>query len=211
MNKTRLLIFGAMVLILIGIVLTIFISSTSNKPVSYLNIEATSTQDQASIVTMPTNSNAPTVPATSTLSIINYHYTIGLPNSLMVVDFKGRRTGKDPVTGVFYHEIAGSSYAEVGSATSSTKGTAELFFSEPPFAQYTVYVLGGETGQYSLSASAYSPALQTQQFSGGIKLGSMISFVPNYDTTNPAAFTLSLKAHLSSTASITSAPAQNLP
>ena len=91
----------------------------------------------------------------------------------MLVDLQGRRTGKDPTTGTLYHEIPGTSYDEVGSAT--TNGAGELFTSDLPNGQYALYVLGGQTGRYWLDASHYGQ--QDQTFRGTIQADSMVAYI----------------------------------
>ena len=68
-------------------------------------------------------------------------YHVSLPDSLILVDSQGRRTGKDPATGIIYHEIPGTTYIEIGSAT--TNGAAELFTKDLPSGQYMLYILVG--------------------------------------------------------------------
>ena len=150
--------------------------------------------------------------STSTTSIspstpIWGEYHVNLPNGLMLVDSQGRRSGKDPATGTLYHEIPGTSYGVIGSPT--TNGAGELFTTDLPNGQYTLYVLGGATTTYWLDASHYGQS--DQIFRGTIQTGSMVAYTQNYDTANLASSTFSFASTVSSTASITSAPPNNLP
>lgn len=134
-------------------------------------------------------------------------YAINLPNALILVDSQGRRTGKDPITGLLYHEISGTSYFEEGHS-------GQLYFSTPSIGKYKVYVLGGKTGQYHLDSlvddgGPHPPV--AQRISGDIQAGSMIAYRQDYDTANIASSTLSFSDTASSTASITSAVPNNLP
>ncbi len=52
--------------------------------------------------------NSPST-STSTQSPLWGEYHVNAPNALMLVDSRGRRTGKDPVTGILYREIPGTS------------------------------------------------------------------------------------------------------
>jgi hypothetical protein len=134
-------------------------------------------------------------------------YAIDLPNALMLIDSQGRRTGKDPVTDVSYHEVPGTTYFEEGHS-------GQLHFSDPPIGQYTLYVLGGQTGQYNLDSwvddGGPNPP-RPQRISGDIRVGSMVAYWQNYNPANVVSSTLSFKEVVSSTASITSAPPHNLP
>jgi hypothetical protein len=134
-------------------------------------------------------------------------YHINAPNALMLVDSQGRRTGKDPITGTIYREIPNTAYGE----DESTPGhpTGELFTSDLPNGKYSLYVLGGKTGAYGLNLSHYGQSDQT--FQGTIQAGSMIAYVQNYDVANLASSTFSFSSSSSSTASLTSAPPNNLP
>jgi hypothetical protein len=126
---------------------------------------------------------------------------------LILVDSQGRRTGKNPLTGTLYHEIPGTSYSEVGSPSSG--GAGELLTSDLPSGQYILYVLGGQTGTYWLDATHY--AQEDQHFGGAIQAGFMIAYAQNYDAASIAGSTFSFQGTASSTASITSAPPDNLP
>jgi hypothetical protein len=133
-------------------------------------------------------------------------YDVSPPNALMLVDSQGRRTGKDPNTGVFYREIPNTGYQEIASTPGHPVG--ELTFSNLPKGQYTLYVLGAQTGPYVVDIAnnqGQSP------LKGTVQAGSMVAFAQHYDPTNLASSAFSFEANISSTASITSAPANNLP
>ncbi len=133
-------------------------------------------------------------------------YDINTPNALILADSQGRRTGKDPITGVIYHEIPNTAYGEIASTPGHLVG--ELTFSDLSNGQYTLYVLGGKTGLYGVGINNNQGE---QAFQGDIQKGSMIAYLQNYDSANLASSTFSFEETLSSTASITSAPPNNLP
>jgi hypothetical protein len=133
-------------------------------------------------------------------------YHINLPNALMLVDPQGRRTGEDPATGIVYREIPGATYGE-------DNKSGELFFSEPPDAQYALYILGGQTGTYHLDAWIDNGKGQAppQRISGNIQAGSMVKYLQNYSAINLSSSTFSFDQLVASTASILIAPPDNLP
>jgi hypothetical protein len=152
-----------------------------------------------------------TVPATpNSQGVFLNEYHVNAPNALMLVDSQGRRTGKNPATGLVYHEIPNTAYSE----ESNTPGhrTGELFFSVMPTSQYTLFVLGGPTGSFTLDAQVYQPFILRQTISGTVKLGFMDGFSIN---TNVATLTsstlLSPEGATTSTARITGVPPHNLP
>src|SRR5438046_6938641 len=69
-------------------------------------------------------------------------YHVNAPNALMLVDSQGRRTGKDPITGILYREIPNTSYGEDQSKPGAISG--ELFTTNLPNGQYMIYVLRGQ-------------------------------------------------------------------
>jgi len=133
-------------------------------------------------------------------------YHINAPNALMLVDSRGRRTGKNPVTGTIYHEIPNTGYDEI--TTNPGHPVGELFTSNLPNGQYTLYVLGGHDGQYRLYAANNQ---QQQTFQDNIKTGSVVAYAQNYDSSNLSSSTFMFEATSSSSAIITSAPPNNLP
>ncbi len=134
-----------------------------------------------------------------------YEYHVNAPNTLMLVDSQGRRTGKDPVTGIFYHEIPGTSYSEDG--MSATNRIGDLIVQGISDGQYTLYVLGGKTGSYWVGMAGSS-----QTISGNIHLGSMAAYSLGYAKLITASSGVpSFQGISSSTASITTVPANNLP
>lgn len=177
----------------------------------YLN-QTTSTDTSSTVYGYDNNADGvhiyydpPTIPRTNT-------YAINLPNSLMLVDAQGRRTGKDPATGVFYHEIPDTMYSE--DSISPGHGSAQLTLFAPGNGRYMLYVLGNQTGQYHLDSwiddgGPKSPV--PQRVSGIVKKGSMVSYAQNYDLARIANSTLSFNEALSSTASVTVIPPHNLP
>jgi hypothetical protein len=91
-------------------------------------------------------------------------YIVNSPNALMLVDSQGRRTGKDPGTGTFYREIPSTSYGE--EAVNPGHPNGELFTSDLPNGQYTLYVRGGKTGFYGLGIAINGRL--TQNLSGNL-------------------------------------------
>jgi hypothetical protein len=133
-------------------------------------------------------------------------YHVSGPDDLMLVDSQGRRTGRDPITGITYREIPNTNYSE---AKSPDHVVGELFTEDLANGQYTLYVLGGQTGPYWVDAGHYGQ--RSQHFRGNIQTGTMIAYVQNYDSANLASSTFSFQGTASSTASITSAAPNNLP
>jgi hypothetical protein len=198
MSKKRFLISGLVVVVLAIVVLgIILIDHRSNTP----NVVVVATS------TPRTNQTSTSVGSTPPAISPANSYAINLPNSLMLVDSQGRRTGKDPITDTFYHEIPGTSYSEEGSS-------GQLYFFTPPTGEYTLYVLGGETGQYHLDiwvdpGNSGPPA--PQRISGSIQRGFMVAYTQHYDAADIPGSTFSVSSSASSTASITSVPPNNLP
>jgi len=126
-----------------------------------------------------------------------YEYHVNLPNALMLVDSQGRRTGKDPSAGVFYHEIPGTGYGE-------GEHSGQLGISGP-VGQYTLYILGGTTGSYWIGA--WPP----QEVTGNIQASAMDVYTLDFSPTSTENPKLVFRNTASSTASITSTPPHNLP
>ena len=120
MNK-KILIIGVAVLVLIFIMVLVVISR------NFL-VKNPVLQNTTNTQMVVTATNQASGEATSTLSRTN-GYAINLPNALMLVDSQGRRTGKDPATGILYHEIPGTAYEE--DSLSPHNGSGELTFSAP--------------------------------------------------------------------------------
>lgn len=131
-------------------------------------------------------------------------YTINNPDALMLVDSEGRRTGKDPRTGIIYREIPNTGYQEIASTPGHLAD--ELTFSNLPKGQYTLYVLGGQTGPYAVDIANNQGQSALE---GTVQDGSMVAYPQNYDPTNLASSTFSVSSTISSTASITTAPPNN--
>jgi len=105
----------------------------------------------------------------------------------MLVDSQGHRTGEDPATGMMYQEIPNTTYISEGRS-------ASLHFGAPAKGQYTIYILGGETGTYHLDykiSDGQHPG-PTYKLAGNITKGQMVSYVENYDPNNLASSTLVL-------------------
>ena len=134
-------------------------------------------------------------------------YHVNLPNGVMLVDSQGRRTGKDPATGLAYHEIPGTEYGE--DCLGETDCVGELITTDLPAGQYMFYVLGGSTGSFWLDTANNRGS--SQNFSGHIQSGTMVSYTQNYSPAHFVSSSLSFQGAISSTASITSDPAHNIP
>jgi len=135
-------------------------------------------------------------------------YHTNLPNGIVLVNSQGKRTGKDPLSGVFYHEIQGTSYGEVG--ISPTNQSGELFTANTlPSGHYDLYIIGGKDGQYFLDTSYDGGAIQ--EFKGTIQSGAMAVFSQDYNANNVASSTLLFKGVVSSSTGITARPPHNLP
>ena|SRR5882724_3807030 len=193
MNKKQLFVIIGLVLVVVLAARFLIGGTNTSTP---KGSDATSTQ---------TPSGTPPEPSAQ-YPVLNA-YSINLPNALILLDSQGRRTGKDPVTGTQYHEISGTTYFEEGHS-------GQLYFSAPPKGLYTLYVLGGQTGQYTVTSKMDDggPKNPTRQIiSGDIQKGSMVAYTQNYDLANVPSSTLVLQSSASSTTSITSAPPHNLP
>jgi hypothetical protein len=193
MNK----VFAIIVLILVVCVAVILFTHSYN-----FNLNTSSNVQFTS--TMPVQNNPTSTPEMTSLS---YEIHINLPNTLMLVDSQGRRAGENPKTDTVFREIPGASgFGEDGKS-------GEMDFSYPLGTPFTLYVLAGQTGVYDLDLWMTNLGVQTppQRISGNIQAGSMIAYVPEYDSADPASSTIIFQSVVSSTASITTAPPDNLP
>lgn len=205
MNKKLLFAVESVIVVLVVVATLYFFNPSSNLKVSNpSNTKATTTP--ASQTPAPVSSTASSAYLPRQVPLWG-EYHVNAPNALMLVDSQGRRTGKDPATGILYREIPGTSYGEESGTPGHRSG--ELFTSNLPDGQYTLYILGGQTGAYWLDASHYGQ--QDQTFRGNIQKGSMIAYTQNYDSANLTSSTFSFSSTASSTASITSVPPNNLP
>jgi hypothetical protein len=191
MKRTSIII-GIAVIILLVVVLCWYFYSFNNSA----NIK--------SVSTTPIQSEPTSTPQAVSLS---YEAHINLPNTLMLVDSQGRRAGEDPRNDTVFREIPGAS----GFGEDAKSG--ELDFSYPLESPFTLYVLGGQTGEYALDVwiTNLGTQIPPQRISGTINAGSMIAYAPDYNLKNPASSTLVFQGVVSSTASITSVPPDNLP
>ena len=120
------------------------------------------------VVTSPSPSHLP----------LSIYYTINLPDVLLVTDTSGRRVGKDLATGAIYNEIPNSSYVE--------QQEGSLTISAPAAGTYTITVLGGQTGPYTLESYVFDgqhPPVP-QVISGSIKMGAVVTYTQNYNPNN---------------------------
>jgi hypothetical protein len=195
MNKKQFWIIAVIIIVLVAIIawwLTRPSSSPSVPSITPINTTSTS---------QTTTTSQSTV--SSSLAIWG-QYDINAPDALMLVDSQGRRTGENPITGVFYREIPNTAYSIGASASGHPVG--ELTFSNLSSGQYTLYVLGGVTGPYGVGiGNNYGQ----QSFQGDIQAGTMIAYVQNYDPANLASSVFVASGTVSSTASITTAPPNN--
>jgi len=129
-------------------------------------------------------------------------YHVNAPNGLLLVDPQGRRTGYDPNTNVAYHEIPNTEF-------SGGQGSNQIIISSIPNGGYYLYVLGHQVPGYFLDI--WTNYAVSQRFRGDISSGSAIIYLQNYDAANLVSSTFSLEGISSSTASVTSAPPNNLP
>jgi len=83
------------------------------------------------------------------------------PADLLIEDSEGLKTGYNPITGVYYSEIPRSSYESLSLIDLDTgeRGpiTKELEIMQPSAGDYNLYVIGTNTGTYSLDIMAYDP------------------------------------------------------
>lgn len=196
MNKKIAWIVGVIVVVLIAIAVLFSLQQRPTIPSIVMNSTST---NQTTTSTPSSTKSPPQIPTWG-------QYDINIPNSLMLIDSQGRRTGEDPNTGTSYHEIPNTAYGVDESTPNHPVG--ELTFSNLPAGQYTLYVLGGQTGRYTLDIANNHGQ---QPFEGTIQKGAMIAFAQNYDPSNLASSTFSVSSTSSSTASITTAPPNNLP
>ena len=181
--------------LVVAVALIFFRSSrnlTTNIPI-VTQIPATTTSQ----VSNATTSNNTTTLPQQRRTPRTYEYHVNLPNALMLVDSQGRRTGKDPSAGVFYHEIPGTGYGE-------GEHSGQLGISGP-VGQYTLYILGGTTGSYWIGA--WPP----QEVTGNIQASAMDVYTLDFSPTSTENPKLVFQGTASSTANITTAPPHNLP
>jgi hypothetical protein len=200
MNTNKSIIVGIAIVLIIVAVIGFVYSRTFQGGMGANQPSATSTTVQ---VATPTTS----VPTASSTVITNAEpsftdeYDVSLPDSLILVDSQGRRTGKDPITGTLYHEIPGTTYQESGHS-------GELIATNMSNGAYTIYVLGAQPGAYWIDVG--TPGQKAQIFRGTIEKGAMISYAQIVDVSNAKSSTLSLGSAFSSTVSVTSVPPRNL-
>ena len=198
MNKRKFLITGLIAVFLVTAIAVFFFSKPHDSRPSLIatNLQALTTTNIAT--SSPANS----------LSNLQNEYHIDLPNGIMLIDSQGHRTGKDPATGMRYHEIPGTSYGEDCLTKNDCAG--ELFFSPPAQGEYTLYILGGDKGTFGLDA--WDNQGPSQIIRGDIQPGSINVYSLNFTPATVASSSVvSFEEAMSSTVSITSAPPNNLP
>ncbi len=194
MKKKKSIIVLAIVLLIIISATLIFLKLSRTPGASEPIVGRATTASQGSNATTSSSTASPR----QYQSIRSYEYHVNLPNALMLVDSRGRRTGKDPATGVFYHEIPGTGYGE-------GDRSGQLGVSGLPDGQYTLYVLGGQTGSYWIDA--YPP----QKVTGNITAKTMDAYTLNFSSTSMDNPKLIFQSAALSTLSITSVLPHNLP
>lgn len=85
------------------------------------------------------------------------------PAELLMVDPQGRRLGKDPRNNEEFQEIPKGGYERIGLRNDETgepgHTTIDLQIMHPLVGDYQLYVIGTDTGAYSLEISVYDPNL----------------------------------------------------
>ena len=85
------------------------------------------------------------------------------PADLLIENSEGLKTGYNPITGVYYSEIPKSYYESIGLQDAETGDpgptTKELAIGQPITGDYELYVIGTDTGTYTLEIRAYDPEL----------------------------------------------------
>jgi hypothetical protein len=81
------------------------------------------------------------------------------PAELLLVDPEGRKVGRDPITDTTFSEVPGASYGQEGidDAVTGAPGpqTGVIDVRNPATGQYTLQVIGRESGRYDLSIRGY--------------------------------------------------------
>lgn len=189
MNKKTSVTFSV---VLVAVAIIIGFTVFYRAPGVNSNLHVNQTSTVAKNVSSTTIENiASTTTAQRTPS---YEFHVNLPNSLMLVDPQGRRTGKDPATGIFYHEIPGTGYGE-------DNGSGELATLGLSAGQYKLYVLGGGNGSYWIEGS--------ENATGTIQVGTMRIYILNLPSNGTSS--MIFVGSVSSTVSVTAAVPNNLP
>ncbi len=85
------------------------------------------------------------------------------PADLLIEDPEGLKTGYDAIAGVYYSEIPKSYYESIGLQDAETGDpgptTKDLAIGQPITGDYELYVIGTDTGTYTLEIRAYDPEL----------------------------------------------------
>jgi hypothetical protein len=108
-------------------------------------------------------------------------YATNRPNALIVIDSAGRKTGKDPASGIVYQEIPGAKYSE-------EEHSAQVLYTEPPAGQFKINIIGAAVGRYLLQTDVFDGqnSLPIPVASGTINIRQTITYVQNYDPNNLA-------------------------
>jgi len=110
------------------------------------------------------------------------------PVELLVTDPQGRKSGYDPVTGTFWHEIPEAEYFV--NSIGADGGTDEILESKvlliyaPLDGDYTVSVLGTDEGEYEIDTYATTSLGQVSQrvFTGTAQPGSVDDLLLHYSS-----------------------------
>jgi hypothetical protein len=134
--------------------------------------------------------STPLVPARGRIYI---QYFVKVPDTIMVIDANGKRTGQDAKTGIIYTEIPNSYYTE--------QPEADLVIYDPLIEKYVVNIEGRHTGAYSVdldlfdgygSLPGYPGSMNGPISTGTIRAGQTITYIQNYDSNNLISSTLQL-------------------
>ena len=88
------------------------------------------------------------------------YVSIASPAELLLTDAQGRKSGKDPISGISYNEIAGASYYYEGingaeDNQSSSHESKVLWIPQAPEGKYQLSVIGTGEGNYTLDSLLY--------------------------------------------------------
>ncbi|MBI4119477.1 MAG: C39 family peptidase [Parcubacteria group bacterium] len=116
---------------------------------------------------------------------------VGSPAELLLTDPLGRQIGKNPVTGESFEEIPDGSYFSdaIGDPTGEASPTGHvsktIFIPEPPEGDYSLQVIGTDTGSYALTMQAVNNEgnLQQTETSGVTDTGIAASFETSFSAT----------------------------
>ena len=113
------------------------------------------------------------------------------PAELIVIDPFGRKLGRDPITDTIYNEIPDSNYTKDGPIISSDNPINSedihegrvIYISSPLDGEYSLKVIGTNSGTYTLDFSSYNEAEESTDvtFEGIIDTGITSNYILNYN------------------------------